>query len=107
MTPLEIKFRVYEKWGSITAAAREINCGRSHLSYCIWRKRISTEIKERLAQALGIPLAKLFGESPGEKTPEQDSDSTSGEEIPEQDSDSTSGDETPADGKPIRKKEGR
>ena len=63
MTPLEIKFLVYEKWGSITAAARELHCSRSQLSYCILRKRRSPELRERLARALDMTVEELFGES--------------------------------------------
>ncbi len=62
MTSLEIKFKVYEKWGSITAAARELNCSRSQLSYCILRRRLSPKLKERLAGALGITVEELFAE---------------------------------------------
>ena len=67
MTSLEIKFRVYEKWGSITAAARDLHCGRSQLSYCILRKRLSPELRERLARALDIPVEDLFADTPAVK----------------------------------------
>jgi len=63
MTSLEIKFLVYKKWGSITAAARELHCSRSQLSYCISRKRISQAIRERLAAAPGMTVEQLFAES--------------------------------------------
>ena len=63
MTPLQIKFLIYEKWGTITAAARELHCSRSQLSYCILRKRISLEIRERLARALEVPVEEMFGGS--------------------------------------------
>lgn len=62
MTSLEIKFLVYEKWGSITAAARELHCSRSQLSYCIARRRRSPELRERLARALGMSVEELFAE---------------------------------------------
>ncbi|PYP83805.1 MAG: hypothetical protein DMF61_22005 [Blastocatellia bacterium AA13] len=61
LTPLEIKFLIYEKWGSITAAAREIGCSRSQLSYCISRKRITPKIREKVARALGKMVEELFG----------------------------------------------
>ena len=61
MTSLEVKFLVYEKWGSITAAARELNCSRSQLSYCISRKRRTLEIRRRLANALELSVEELFG----------------------------------------------
>ena len=67
MTPLEIKFLVYEKWGSITAAARELHCSRSQLSYCILRKRLSPELREKLARALEIPVEELFADTPAGK----------------------------------------
>ena len=70
MTSLEIKFRVYEKWGSITAAARELHCSRSQLSYCILRKRLSPELRERLARALGIPVEELFAAGSAAKASE-------------------------------------
>ena len=70
MTPLEIKFLIYEKWGSITAAARELHCSRSQLSYCILRKRLSPELRERLARALGIPVEELFADDPDDETVE-------------------------------------
>jgi len=61
LTPLEIKFLIYEKWGSITAAARKIGCSRSQLSYCISRKRITPKIREKVARALGKMVEELFG----------------------------------------------
>ena len=78
MTPLEIKFRVYGEWGTITAAARKLGFSRSQLSYCILRKRISPEIRERLARVLGLSVEEMFGgpsavESPDETTPEPES----------------------------------
>ena len=63
MTSLEIKFLVYQKWQSITAAARELRCSRSQLSYCIARRRISPQIREKLASGLGIPVEEMFGKS--------------------------------------------
>ncbi|PYP85877.1 MAG: hypothetical protein DMF61_15055 [Blastocatellia bacterium AA13] len=74
MTSLEIKFLVYKKWGSITAAARELHCSRSQLSYCISRRRISPEVRERLASALGTTVEELFGEPKSD--PDTESDST-------------------------------
>ena len=104
-TSLEIKFLVYQRWGTITAAARELNYSRSQLSYCILRKRLSPEIKEKLAQALDIPVEELFGESDDDETSEQeDSASTPGGETSEQDSASTPGDETAGESGPVRKK---
>ncbi|PYP84958.1 MAG: hypothetical protein DMF61_18030 [Blastocatellia bacterium AA13] len=61
MTTLEIKFLVYEKWGSITAAARELHCSRSQLSYCIAKRRHSHELRSRLAAALDMRVEELFG----------------------------------------------
>ena len=97
MTSLEIKFLVYKKWGTIAAAARELNYSRSQLSYCILRRRISPEIKKRLAQELDIPVEELFGESDDDETAEQDSNSKPGDE-------SKPGDKTASDPEPIRKK---
>ena len=68
MTPLEIKFLIYEKWGSITAAAKELHCSRSQLSYCILRKRLSPELREKLARALERPVEELFADAPADKT---------------------------------------
>ena len=62
MTPLEIKFLVYEKWKTITASARDLYCSRSRLSYCVTRKRISPDLRRKLALALEIPVEELFGE---------------------------------------------
>ena len=98
MTSLEIKFLVYNKWGSITAAARELGYSRSQLSYCILRKRISPAIKEKLAQALDMTVEELFGGSDDDETPEQDSDSMPGDK-------SKPGNKTRADHRLIRKKE--
>ncbi len=70
MTSLEIKFRVYEKWGSITAAARDLHCSRSQLSYCILRKRLSPDLRGRLAGALGIPVEELFADASAAKASE-------------------------------------
>ena len=67
MTSLEIKFLVYEKWGSITAAARELHCSRSQLSYCILRKRLSPELREKLARALERPVEELFADASADK----------------------------------------
>ena len=103
-TSLEIKFLVYQRWGTITAAARELNYSRSQLSYCILRKRLSPEIKEKLAQALDIPVEELFGGSDDDETTEQDSASTPGDETTEQDSASTPSDETAGESGPVRKK---
>ena len=61
MTSLKIKFLVYERWGSITAAAREIDSSRSQLSYCISRRRISSKTREKLARALAKTVEELFG----------------------------------------------
>ena len=72
MTSLEIKFQVYKKYGSITAAARDIQCGRSQLSYCILRKRISPELRKKLARALDTSVEELFGDAPPDEEPEQD-----------------------------------
>ena len=99
MTSLEIKFLVYKRWGSITAAARELGYSRSQLSYCILRKRISPAIRERLAQALDMTVEELFGGSHDAETPEQESDSMPGDK-------SKPGNETTTDGGPVRKKEG-
>ena len=65
MTSLEIKFLVYEKWGSITAAARVLNCSRSQLSYCIARRRRSPALRGKLAIALELSVEELFGACSG------------------------------------------
>ena len=72
-TSLEIKFLVYEEWGSITAAARKLQFSRSQLSYCILRKRISPKIREKLARALDMTVEELFGEPSPDEEPEPDS----------------------------------
>ncbi len=66
MTPLEIQF--LEKWGTLTAAARELHCSRSQLSYCILRRRVSPDLRERLARALNLTVEELFGDSTSHKT---------------------------------------
>ena len=63
MTPLEIKFLVYKKWRTITAGAPQIHSSRSQLSYLIARKRLTPDLRQRLAVALGIPVEELFGEA--------------------------------------------
>ncbi|PYP82166.1 MAG: hypothetical protein DMF61_27105 [Blastocatellia bacterium AA13] len=62
MTSLEIKFEVIKKWGSIKAGAETLETSRSALSYCIWKKRRSPELREKLAQALGMTVEELFGD---------------------------------------------
>jgi len=63
MTPLEIKFEVLKKWRTIKAAAEFLEANRSALSYCIWKKRRSPELRMKLAQALGMTVEELFGDS--------------------------------------------
>ena len=62
MTPLQIKFLVYEKWGTITACAGVLKCSRIRLSYCIGRKRLSADLRWKLALELEIPVEELFGD---------------------------------------------
>ncbi|PYP82741.1 MAG: hypothetical protein DMF61_25510 [Blastocatellia bacterium AA13] len=62
MTSLEIKFEVIKKWGTIMAGAKALETSRSALSYCIWKKRRSPELREKLARALGMTVEQLFGD---------------------------------------------
>ena len=64
MTSLEIKFEVIKKWGSIKAGAEALKTSRSALSYCIWKKRRSPELREKLARALGMAVEELFRDQP-------------------------------------------
>ncbi|PYP84081.1 MAG: hypothetical protein DMF61_20990 [Blastocatellia bacterium AA13] len=63
MTSLEIKFEVLKKWQTIKAAAEDLGTSRSALSYCIWKKRRSPELRQKLAHALGMTIEELFGDS--------------------------------------------
>ncbi len=61
MTPLEIKFLVLKKFGTITACAKSLGCYREELSMCIRRAREYPHIREKLAATLGKPVEQLFG----------------------------------------------
>ena len=63
ITSLKIKFLVYEKWGTITAASRAFQCSRTQLSYCIARRIVSPSLRARLAGGLGLSVEELFGGS--------------------------------------------
>ena len=76
MTSLEIKFQVYKKWGSITAAARNLHCSRSQLSYCISRRRLSLGLRERLAAALDTAVKELFDDKPAADTLQTEAEAT-------------------------------
>ena len=72
MTPLEIKFLVMQKWGTITDAARELHTSRCQLSYVIQQKRKTAELREILARALEIPIDELFGDDSNDDDVEDD-----------------------------------
>src|SRR5437868_10458052 len=93
MTSLELKFLVYERWGSITAAAKVLECSRSQLSYCISRRRVSRQLREKLARALDKPIDQLFSD----KAADSPDDSSSPEEIEPQPSESESSESPLAD----------
>jgi len=74
MRSLEIKFKVIDKWGSITAGAKALETSRSALSYCISKKRRSPELREKLARELGMTVEELFGDSSSTKGSDRDSE---------------------------------
>jgi len=63
MTTLEIKFEVIKQWRTITAGAKELECSRSQLSYCIHGKRKVPALRKKLADALGTTVEELFSGS--------------------------------------------
>ncbi|MGH9943325.1 MAG: hypothetical protein ACRD9R_13330 [Pyrinomonadaceae bacterium] len=61
MSPLEIKFLVMRKFGTITACAMKLGCYREELSMCIRQVRVYSHLRQKLADELGMPVEQLFG----------------------------------------------
>jgi hypothetical protein len=61
MSPLEIKFLVMRKFGTIAACARHFGCSREELSQCIRQVRIYQRLRQQLADELGYTVEQLFG----------------------------------------------
>jgi hypothetical protein len=63
MSPLEIKFLVMRRYGTITACALNFGCRREELSQCIRQVRVYPRLRQRLAEELGMTVEQLFGAS--------------------------------------------
>jgi plasmid maintenance system antidote protein VapI len=61
MSPLEIKFLVLKKFGTITACAMALGYRREELSMCINGQRQYPQLRLRLAEILGMTVEQLFG----------------------------------------------
>lgn len=66
LTPLQLKFLIYERGYSIQRMADEIGCFREELSMTIRRVRTYPRIRLAVADLLGRPVEELFGETPTE-----------------------------------------
>ena len=61
MSPLEIKFLVMRRFGTITACALHLGCRREELSQCIRQVRVYPRLRQMLADVLGMTVEQLFG----------------------------------------------
>jgi len=64
LSPLRLKFLIYERGETLTSLAGQFGCSREELSKTIRGVRTYPHIREHLASFLGQPVEKLFAETP-------------------------------------------
>jgi len=67
LTPLRLKFLIYERGESITSLAEQFGCTREELSKTIRGVRLYPQIREKLASFLNQPVEQLFRSPKGRK----------------------------------------
>ncbi len=63
LSPLRLKFLIYEQDESITSLAKILGCSREELSKTIRGVRTYPRIRTALASFLGRSVGELFGET--------------------------------------------
>lgn len=64
-----IKKRLIDLRLSITEVAATLGCSRSHASSVIWGRKATPYVRRGLAEVVGIPYQKLWGEpDPGTRS---------------------------------------